>query len=314
MAGAKSLKNKLEDDLLTCPICCSLYNDPRVLKCQHSFCHGCLKGSMKAAKSNGKSINCAVCRKPTPLAKKGLVDLPKNYVIIGLSQMVKDHKDSGKSPVFVKSSSSKDVGNVKQLVETFNKKSIVEKLPSKKRDKNFNIEVPKAGGVHDDENDDSSDLSTSASDSSGMTEFTPTDDSESTSSGSYDSSSDDSDDSDDESDSSDDEEPEHVPQVPTMKSSHGIKLGMKVFVFTAKGKPLPGTVRVLEKYKRKPPNQTLVYAGVQMEKEYKKLTTEDILEMDDSYLFNWLMDFDQPCVVVRIDQCCPAKVIQRFNL
>lgn len=31
------------DDLLQCPICLEVLNDPKVLDCQHTFCANCLK-------------------------------------------------------------------------------------------------------------------------------------------------------------------------------------------------------------------------------------------------------------------------------
>uniref|UniRef100_H2Z5K0 RING-type domain-containing protein n=1 Tax=Ciona savignyi TaxID=51511 RepID=H2Z5K0_CIOSA len=306
-SASKSFKNKLEDDLLTCPICCSLYSDPRVLKCQHSFCRSCLERSVKASRTNCNSINCAVCRKTTPLGRKRLQELPKNYVIIGLSQMVKDHKGNGGSSVDAEEPSMKEnVVDVQQLVKVFNKKSISSKKKSGK-DKNDNKLIPNVmdGG------DDSSDFSTSASDFS--SEFTPTDSDQSGSSGSSSGSSGSSGSSSASTESSSedcDDSPEVLPPTPTMKSSLGIKIGMKVYVFSSRGKPHPGVVRVLEKFKRKPPGQTRVYAGVQLEKENTRLTTDDIEDMDDSYLFNWLMDFDEPCTVVRVDQCCPAKIIE----
>ncbi|KAL0184419.1 hypothetical protein M9458_020115, partial [Cirrhinus mrigala] len=49
----------LEEDL-TCPICCCLFEDPRVLPCSHSFCKKCLEGILDDHRSNVRRVE----RKP----------------------------------------------------------------------------------------------------------------------------------------------------------------------------------------------------------------------------------------------------------
>lgn len=43
---------------LTCPVCLSIFEDPVVLPCSHSFCRECLKQSLRPVKM------CPLCRKP----------------------------------------------------------------------------------------------------------------------------------------------------------------------------------------------------------------------------------------------------------
>ncbi|XP_046701116.1 tripartite motif-containing 13 isoform X2 [Silurus meridionalis] len=68
----------LEEDL-TCPICCSLFEDPRVLPCSHSFCRRCLEGILDDNRSPlwRPPFKCPTCRKET--AHNGVSSLQVNY-------------------------------------------------------------------------------------------------------------------------------------------------------------------------------------------------------------------------------------------
>ncbi|KAJ8253488.1 hypothetical protein GJAV_G00213690 [Gymnothorax javanicus] len=48
----------LEEDL-TCPICCCLFDDPRVLPCSHSFCKKCLEAAFRQHSCQPLNIFCA---------------------------------------------------------------------------------------------------------------------------------------------------------------------------------------------------------------------------------------------------------------
>lgn len=37
------------EDELTCPICYSIFEDPRVLPCSHTFCRNCLEDILQAS-------------------------------------------------------------------------------------------------------------------------------------------------------------------------------------------------------------------------------------------------------------------------
>ena len=52
-----SPSHKLDNDV-TCPVCYGTYNDPRILPCQHSFCHQCIQGLKKDG-----MIKCPACYK-----------------------------------------------------------------------------------------------------------------------------------------------------------------------------------------------------------------------------------------------------------
>ena len=54
----------LEDRLaknLECPICLDTYDDPRMLKCQHSYCRKCLEGIVTRV-GHVQKVKCPECR------------------------------------------------------------------------------------------------------------------------------------------------------------------------------------------------------------------------------------------------------------
>ncbi|KAG7467411.1 hypothetical protein MATL_G00153570 [Megalops atlanticus] len=73
----------LEEDL-TCPICCCLFEDPRVLPCSHSFCRKCLEGILDGNRSPSwrPPFKCPTCRKETP--HNGIHSLQVNYSLRGI--------------------------------------------------------------------------------------------------------------------------------------------------------------------------------------------------------------------------------------
>lgn len=73
----------LEEDL-TCPICCCLFEDPRVLPCSHSFCKKCLEGILDGIRSLAwrPPFKCPTCRKET--VHNGIASLQVNYSLRGI--------------------------------------------------------------------------------------------------------------------------------------------------------------------------------------------------------------------------------------
>lgn len=90
----------LEEDL-TCPICCSLFEDPRVLPCTHNFCKKCLE---EIIDGGGRNImwrplpfKCPTCRKETTVA--GANSLQVNYSLMGIVEKYNKIKTNPKMPV-----------------------------------------------------------------------------------------------------------------------------------------------------------------------------------------------------------------------
>lgn len=73
----------LEEDL-TCPICCCLFEDPRVLPCSHSFCRKCLEGILDGQRGPAwrPPFKCPTCRKET--SHNGIASLQVNYSLRGI--------------------------------------------------------------------------------------------------------------------------------------------------------------------------------------------------------------------------------------
>lgn len=90
----------LEEDL-TCPICCSLFDDPRVLPCSHNFCKKCLEGLLEGNVRNSlwrpSPFKCPTCRKET--SASGVNSLQVNYSLKGIVEKYNKIKISPKMPV-----------------------------------------------------------------------------------------------------------------------------------------------------------------------------------------------------------------------
>lgn len=74
---------QLEEEL-TCPVCCGLFEDPRVLLCSHSFCKKCLDGLLEGNRGPAfrTPLKCPTCRKETP--HNGAHSLQINYSLRGI--------------------------------------------------------------------------------------------------------------------------------------------------------------------------------------------------------------------------------------
>ncbi|XP_075892337.1 tripartite motif-containing protein 59-like [Nelusetta ayraudi] len=72
----------LEEDL-TCSVCYSLFCDPRMLPCSHTFCKSCLDSVLHASASKRRRLRlkCPKCRSAVELAPSGVDGLPTNRVL-----------------------------------------------------------------------------------------------------------------------------------------------------------------------------------------------------------------------------------------
>uniref|UniRef100_A0A6J0TV18 E3 ubiquitin-protein ligase TRIM13 n=1 Tax=Pogona vitticeps TaxID=103695 RepID=A0A6J0TV18_9SAUR len=89
----------LEEDL-TCPICCSLFDDPRALPCSHNFCKKCLEGILEGNARNTIwrqcLFKCPTCRKETTVT--GVSNLQVNYSLKGIVEKYNKIKVTTKMP------------------------------------------------------------------------------------------------------------------------------------------------------------------------------------------------------------------------
>jgi len=92
-AALTSLKRQL-DDVTECPICVTMFTDPRVLPCIHTYCLKCIRDWFKD-KQGGDKVPCPLCRKDFVIPEGGLDDLPKNIFVMKVMS-IKDLSSSEK--------------------------------------------------------------------------------------------------------------------------------------------------------------------------------------------------------------------------
>ncbi|XP_061408652.1 uncharacterized protein LOC133343226 [Lethenteron reissneri] len=80
----------LEEDL-TCPVCFSLFEEPRVLPCSHTFCRRCLESVLQATveqfplwRALRVPLKCPSCRHMFDMPSAGLSYLPLNYSLVAI--------------------------------------------------------------------------------------------------------------------------------------------------------------------------------------------------------------------------------------
>ena len=81
----------LEEDL-TCSVCYSLFCDPRVLPCSHTFCKACLDRVLLASVNYSvwrpRPLKCPNCRSVVELAPPGVEALPVNVCLRAIVEKV----------------------------------------------------------------------------------------------------------------------------------------------------------------------------------------------------------------------------------
>ena len=96
--------NKIEENLLTCPICLELAfnagSDFHSLPCQHQICEVCIKDMLERKRKNEK-LKCPVCRKQFDLSSNQM--LPTFRYASELSELInsmRDELDSSAEPIY----------------------------------------------------------------------------------------------------------------------------------------------------------------------------------------------------------------------
>ncbi|XP_075054070.1 tripartite motif containing 13-like [Mixophyes fleayi] len=89
------------EEELTCPICCCLFDDPRVLPCSHNFCKKCLEsvieGNTRHMLLNPSTFKCPTCRKK--ISTKGVNSHQVNYLLKGIVEKYNKIKAGPKTPM-----------------------------------------------------------------------------------------------------------------------------------------------------------------------------------------------------------------------
>ncbi|XP_071506774.1 uncharacterized protein [Diadema antillarum] len=80
--------HQISSQNLECPICLTLFNQPKSLTCSHTFCKGCLERVSQTQPSQ-QTITCPVCRKGTPVPSGDVSKLQTNVPLNSLVDEVK---------------------------------------------------------------------------------------------------------------------------------------------------------------------------------------------------------------------------------
>lgn len=100
MAGSGGkLAQEIHEEFLTCKICLETYKNPKSLNCLHTFCEQCIEnhamseGSYKKY-SDYREFCCPLCRKRTHLPVGGVKNLPDNFLVSSLNEVIGRQKPS----------------------------------------------------------------------------------------------------------------------------------------------------------------------------------------------------------------------------
>ncbi|XP_072163321.1 uncharacterized protein [Diadema setosum] len=80
--------HQISSENLECPICLTLFNQPKSLACSHTFCKDCLE-RISQTQPTQQAIKCPVCRKETPLPSGDVSKLQTNVPVSSLVDEVK---------------------------------------------------------------------------------------------------------------------------------------------------------------------------------------------------------------------------------
>lgn len=94
------------EDELTCPICYSIFEDPRVLPCSHTFCRACLESVIQASSNSyiwrplRIPLKCPNCRSTVEISSNGMDSLPVNFALRAIIEKYQqeDHPDIATCP------------------------------------------------------------------------------------------------------------------------------------------------------------------------------------------------------------------------
>ncbi|NXC34178.1 TRI59 protein, partial [Campylorhamphus procurvoides] len=88
--------DRLEEEL-TCAVCYSIFQDPRVLPCSHTFCRECLQGILQRSDSSScprrRLLRCPSCRAALDLPS--LESLPTNFALKAVIEKWQQEEPAG---------------------------------------------------------------------------------------------------------------------------------------------------------------------------------------------------------------------------
>lgn len=96
MAQSKSFYDDIKKEM-ECPVCQEQFsdvNEPKVLRCQHTFCKSCLEGWFR--QQRGRALSCPTCREITECPNNDINSLPSNLAYKKLRDILKAYSGNGR--------------------------------------------------------------------------------------------------------------------------------------------------------------------------------------------------------------------------
>ncbi|GFO40045.1 tyrosine-protein kinase [Plakobranchus ocellatus] len=95
-----NLKEKLQEEFLSCKICLEPLKRPKALPCLHSFCEVCLRDYVRRNPgSQPGHFPCPMCRKSTQVPPGGVEYFLDNFVLLSLADTIHETTSSASCPV-----------------------------------------------------------------------------------------------------------------------------------------------------------------------------------------------------------------------
>uniref|UniRef100_F7FL45 Tripartite motif-containing protein 59 n=1 Tax=Monodelphis domestica TaxID=13616 RepID=F7FL45_MONDO len=88
------------EEELTCSICYSIFEDPRVLPCSHTFCRNCLENVLQASgnfyvrRALRIPLTCPNCRRTVEIPPPGIESLPINFALRAIIEKYEQEEHS----------------------------------------------------------------------------------------------------------------------------------------------------------------------------------------------------------------------------
>lgn len=111
-----TLKEKLQEEFLSCKICLESLRRPKALPCLHSFCEACLKDYVRRHPGGRPGyFPCPMCRKDTYIPEGGVEEFQDNFFLLSLSDTLLEDDDEGWPERGLLDTSSSSSGSLSSL-------------------------------------------------------------------------------------------------------------------------------------------------------------------------------------------------------
>ncbi|GFR87151.1 tyrosine-protein kinase [Elysia marginata] len=95
-----NLKEKLQEEFLSCKICLEPLRRPKALPCLHSFCELCLSDYVRRNPGNQPGyFPCPMCRKSWQVPAGGVEYFPDNFLLLSLADTIHETTSSSSCPI-----------------------------------------------------------------------------------------------------------------------------------------------------------------------------------------------------------------------